>query len=222
MIDNRVFYKRLWQLSLPFVLQSLMLALVAACDALMLGQVAQEQMTAVSLASQVQFVQNLFLWAILGAGAILGAQYFGKRDLNTIQSLFNMILRLCGLVSIVFFAACELIPDQLMHIFTHDEELISIGSEYLRIAGWSYLLTGISESYLTIMRVTDHATATAVISSTAVGLNIVFNDDEATSIIDIASGTVIRDGIYDLSGRKVTKPAKGFYIVNGKKAAFGF
>ena len=53
-------------------------------------------------------------------------------------------------------------------------------------------------------------------------LNIVFNDDEATGIIDIASGTNAPQGIYDLSGRKVSKPTKGFYIVNGKKAAFGF
>lgn len=48
-------------------------------------------------------------------------------------------------------------------------------------------------------------------------LNIVFNDDEATSVIDIASGTVAPKGIYDLSGRKVSKMAKGMYIVDGKK-----
>lgn len=52
-IDNRQFYRKLRQLSLPIILQSLMLALVAAGDALMLGRVAQEEMTAVSLATQI-------------------------------------------------------------------------------------------------------------------------------------------------------------------------
>ena len=49
MFDKKVFYQKLWRLTLPISLQSLMLAMVAACDALMLGQVAQAQMTAVSL-----------------------------------------------------------------------------------------------------------------------------------------------------------------------------
>ena len=109
-IDNRVFYNRLIQLALPIALQSLMLAAVAAGDALMLGRIAQEEMTAVSLASQIQFVQNMFLMAITGAGAILGAQYFGKGDSGTIRELFSMMLRYCGVLSLVFFAGCELMP----------------------------------------------------------------------------------------------------------------
>ena len=54
--ENREFYRKLRQLSLPIAFQSLMLAMVATGDALMLGRVAQEEMTAVSLATQVQFV----------------------------------------------------------------------------------------------------------------------------------------------------------------------
>ena len=74
-INKKTFYQNLARLALPISLQSLMLASVAAGDALMLGKVAQNEMTAVSLATQVQFVQNMFLSAITGAGAILGAQY---------------------------------------------------------------------------------------------------------------------------------------------------
>ncbi len=174
-IDNDAFYRRLTHLAEPIALQSLMLALVAAGDALMLGQVAQEQMTAVSLATQIQFVQNMFLGAISGAGGILGAQYFGKGDRQTIRALFNLTLRFSGMVSLLFFVACELAPEPLMRVFTHDDELVRIGADYLRIAGWSYLLTGISEPYLTIMKVTDHVTPSALISSSAVVLNIGLN-----------------------------------------------
>ena len=174
-IDNRQFYRKLRQLSLPIILQSLMLALVAAGDALMLGRVAQEEMTAVSLATQIQFVQNMFLGAITAAGAILGAQYWGKGDKRTLQQLFSLMLRFAGLTSALFFAACELIPEQLMRIFASDDQLILIGSAYLRIAGWSYLLTGISQCYLAVMKVSDHVLPSAWISSAAVVLNILFN-----------------------------------------------
>ena len=174
-IDNRMFYKRLWTLALPISFQSLMLAMVAAFDALMLGRVAQEEMTAVSLATQIQFVQNMFLMSGTAAGSILGAQYYGKGDRKTIEELFNLMLRFCGLISVLFFLACELIPGILMHAFTHDPVLIGIGSAYLRIAGWSYLLTGVSQCYLAVMKFTDHVTPVAWISSSAVIANIVLN-----------------------------------------------
>lgn len=174
-IDKKEFYRNLRRLAFPIALQSLMLASVAAGDALMLGKIAQDEMTAVSLATQIQFVQNMFLSAIAGAGAILGAQYWGKGDRHTLEDLFNMMLRYCGIISVIFFLACELMPELLMQIFTHDAPLITIGSSYLRIAGWSYLLTGISQCYLTMMKVSDHVKPGALISSCAVLLNIVLN-----------------------------------------------
>lgn len=175
MIPKKEFYQNLTRLALPIALQSLMLASVAAGDALMLGKVAQDEMTAVSLATQIQFVQNMFLAAVTGAGAILGAQYWGKGDRRTLEDIFNIMLRFCGALSVIFFLACELMPELLMHIFTSDAPLIAIGSSYLRIAGWSYLLTGISQCYLTAMKVSEHVKPGAVISSCAVVLNIALN-----------------------------------------------
>ena len=174
-IDQKEFYGKLKKLTLPIAFQSLMLAAVAAGDALMLGRVAQDQMTAVSLATQIQFVQNMFIMAATAAGAILGAQYWGKGDRRTLQKIFNLMLRWSGLISLLFFAACEIVPEALMHLFSHDDPIIEIGSGYLRIAGFSYLLTGISQCYLTTMKVTDHVGPCAWISSGAVILNIMLN-----------------------------------------------
>ena len=174
-IDQAEFYGKLKKLTLPIAFQSLMLAAVAAGDALMLGRVAQDQMTAVSLATQIQFVQNMFIMAATAAGAILGAQYWGKGDRRTLQKIFNLMLRWSGLISLLFFAACEIVPEALMHLFSHDDPIIEIGSGYLRIAGFSYLLTGVSQCYLTTMKVTDHVGPCAWISSGAVVLNIVLN-----------------------------------------------
>ncbi len=175
MNEDKQFYRNLIRISLPIALQSLMLAMVAASDALMLGRVAQEQMTAVSLATQVQFVQNMFLSAATAAGAILGAQYWGKGDRRALEDIFDLMLLFCGAVSLLFFLSCELCPGVLMSIFAEDAGLIGVGSSYLRIAGWSYLITGVSQCYLTMMKVTEKVKAGALISSVAVVLNIVLN-----------------------------------------------
>lgn len=174
-IDNKIFYRNLWNIAMPIALQSLMLAMVAAADALMLGRVTQEQMTAVSLATQVQFVQNMFIFSSTTAGAILGAQYWGKGDKKALQNIFNLMLVSSEIVCIVFFLMCEFIPERLMQIFAADPQLIAIGTSYLKIAGWSYLLVGISQSYLSIMKVTENVKEGAFISSGAVIVNILLN-----------------------------------------------
>lgn len=79
-----------------------------------------------------------------------------------------MAVRLCGLVSVVFFAACVFGGKYLMLIFTNEDVLIDYGVRYLRIAGFSYLLTGISQCYLVIMKTSEHAKTTAAISSATV------------------------------------------------------
>lgn len=172
--DKR-FNRKLIQLTLPITLQSLMLALVAAADALMLGKVNQDAMAAVSLATQIQFVQNMLLWAIVGGIGILGAQYWGKRDKRVLGEIFGLSVRESFLVSAVFFAGCYFFPEKLMLLFARDPILINTGAEYLKVASWSYLLTGVSQCYLAIMRVSEHASRSAWISSGAVILNIILN-----------------------------------------------
>ena len=173
--SDNIFLKKLGRLAAPIALQNLMLASVAAADALMLGRVTQNSMAAVSLATQIQFIQNMILMAIISPIVILGAQYWGKKDEKTVNDIFCIGLRLSVAVSLLFFIGCVFFPRYLMLIFTNEEVLIEIGVRYLKVAGWSYLLTGISQCYLAIMKVSEHAMQTAVVSSGAVIINIVLN-----------------------------------------------
>lgn len=175
MFRDKEFMDKLLKLTIPITIQSLMLALVAAADAFMLGRVEQNQMAAVSLATQIQFVQNMMLSAITSALSILGAQYWGKKDKGTVNDVFSIALRVCGLLSVLCFLGCQLCPGFLMRIFTNEDVLVEIGIEYLKIAGWSYLLTGISQCYLSLMRVSEHAKETSIISSTTVVINVILN-----------------------------------------------
>ncbi len=164
LLSDSVFRSKLIRLTLPIAFQSLMLAAVAAGDAVMLGRLDQNSMAAVSLATQIQFVQK-----------ILGAQYWGKGDRKTIDDIFSMSLRLAGAISFFFFAACIFFPDGLMRLFAKDAALIGTGASYLRIAGWSYLITGVSQCYLAVMKISEHVAASALISAGAVALNILLN-----------------------------------------------
>ena len=77
--EKKEFYRKLFALVLPLALQNLMTALVSASDALMLGLLDQSSLSSVSLATQVQFVLNLFYAALTIGATVLAAQYWGKR-----------------------------------------------------------------------------------------------------------------------------------------------
>ena len=126
--NDRTFNKKLLSLTLPIMMQNLMLALVAAADAMMLGMVNQDAMAAVSLATQIQFVQNMLLGTIVTGVGILGAQYWGKKDTAVLNRIFGSSIRESVFISVLFFAGCLFYPQMLMKIFASDQNLIQLGS----------------------------------------------------------------------------------------------
>ena len=68
--EKSEFFHKLMRLVLPIALQQFLLACVSAADALMLGYLDQDAMSAVSLAGQVTFVFNLFVTALTIGGFV--------------------------------------------------------------------------------------------------------------------------------------------------------
>lgn len=172
---NAVFYHKLFSLVLPIAFQQFMLAAVSASDALMLGFVNQDSLSAVSLAGQITFVFNLFMGGLTMGTSILAAQYYGKGDTRSIEKIFAYVTKVSFLISAVFFLSALFIPETLMRIFTNEPQLIAGGIIYLRIVAVSYLFTGISQIYLCILKNTGCAVKSMVIGSAAVVINIFLN-----------------------------------------------
>lgn len=163
-LEKKSFYQELFALAIPIGLQNLLVALIGATDALMLGRLAQDAVSAVSLANQIVFVMNLFIGSVVGAGGALIAQYWGKEDRVMVKNLFCMILKWAIGISFVFFGLAMLIPERLMRIYTPDAALIEIGASYLRAVAVSYLFSGITQCYYLKMKVEGKAAKSVVIS----------------------------------------------------------
>lgn len=174
-MDGKHFYKQLCIFVVPIAVQNFMSALVGASDALMLGWLNQDSLSAVSLATQVQFVLNLFLMAITIGLTILAAQYWGKNDKKAVEHVLAIALRASVGVALVFALAAFAFPHQLMGIFTNEETLIELGSGYLKIVAASYIFTGISQVYLCVMKNSGRVMRSTVYSSVAIVLNLIFN-----------------------------------------------
>lgn len=132
-------------------------------------------MAAVSLAANIEFVENLFLSALVGGATILSAQYWGKGDRGTIARIFGLIVRYAVVICVAFTTVALAVPEKLMGLFTDEAELIPLGAEYIRMAAGSYLLTGFSQCYLCIMKTTGQTKQSVLISSFALCLDTVLN-----------------------------------------------
>ncbi|MDO4941440.1 MAG: MATE family efflux transporter [Lachnospiraceae bacterium] len=173
--ENKNLLKKLFGLVLPMALQNFMTSLVSASDALMLGLLNQNSLSAVSLAGQIQFVLSLFLGAFSIGETVLAAQYWGKGEKQRVEEILGIVLRFSISFSLIFSLASLLKPDLLMKIFTNDTTLIRLGISYLRIIALSYFFMGISQIYLCIMKNTNRAVLSTLYGSIAVILNILIN-----------------------------------------------
>ena len=172
---KRSLRKEIVRLALPIALQQFMTALVGACDAIMLGKLSQDAMSAVSLATQVTFVFNLFMFAFMAGENMFVAQYYGKGDYTGISQVFSLVTKICGCIAVVFLAGTLFFPEQLMRILTNEETLIVLGSEYLRVIGISYVFSGIAQTFLAIMKNCGAVNMSTLINGGMVILNIALN-----------------------------------------------
>lgn len=176
-MDNasKKFYKNVLILVLPMALQNLINVGVTSTDVIMLGKVGEKVLSGASLGNQVYFILSLILFGLTSGASVLNAQYWGKGDIETIQKVLGIALKISAVIGILFTAATFFMPNLLMHIFTNEEEVVAEGVRYLRIVCFSYILSCISMVYLNTMRSVERVKIATVVYLCSLFLNILVN-----------------------------------------------
>ncbi|MDD6327351.1 MAG: MATE family efflux transporter [Eubacteriales bacterium] len=173
--EKKEFYQKIFKLVLPMIIQNILSAAISSADVIMLNYTGQDSISAVSLASQYASILFSVFYGLSTGVTMLCSQYFGKGDFHAIQVIEGIALRF-SMSSGIFFATLALfIPDKLMHIFTNNTSLISIGASYIRCMSVAYLCWGIIEVYLSILRSCNRVAICTVLSSMAFILNVILN-----------------------------------------------
>ena len=79
LIGTKAFYKRVFALMLPIMLQNAITNFVNMLDNVMVGQIGQVEMTGVAVANQLIFVFNLAIFGAISGAGIFTAQFYGKK-----------------------------------------------------------------------------------------------------------------------------------------------
>lgn len=174
-INWKDFYKTIFVLVLPMALQNLINVGVTAADVIMLGKVGEDVLSGASLAGQIQYIMALILFGLASGITVLTAQYWGKGDRQTIEKILAMGIKTAVGVSALFTVAALWIPELLLQIFTREPEVIRQGVQYIRIVAVSYILIGITQTYLFVMRSIERVIVATVVYLFSLVSNIIWN-----------------------------------------------
>ena len=173
--DNRAFYRDMFKIALPVALQNIISYSVNLTDTVMLGKLGEIALSAASLANQVFFVFTAVCTGVSGGAVVLSSQYWGKRDVASIQKVTTIAVKIMALVSALFTALVLFFPRQLMQIYSNELQVIDAGVDYLRVVALSYLFYGLSSVLLIILRSVETVRISVYVSIVSFLLNILFN-----------------------------------------------
>lgn len=169
------FYRQMFKLAIPIIIQNLLSAAVNSSDVIMLNYVGQSAISAVSLAANYSNILFMVYYGLGTGASLLCAQYFGKKNMQAIHAVEGIALRFSLAISALVALAAFTMPQRMLLLFTSDQELVAIGSSYIRIMGITYLCWGVTEIYLAILRSIGRVTISMTLNMLAFGLNILLN-----------------------------------------------
>ena len=175
MNSSKKFYKSLFTLVIPIAIQNLITSAVNSVDVFMLGFVGQNELSAVSLANQVQFLISGLFFGITSGIVMMCSQYWGKKDTDTIQKIMGIAFNISLIICMVFATVSFFFPRAIMLIYTNDLTLVELGIDYLRIISISYILLAFTEVYLSVLRSIERPHISTIISCIALFTNVILN-----------------------------------------------
>ena len=169
------FYPQIMKLVVPIVIQNLLSAAVNSADVVMLNEVGQSSISAVSLAANYAGILFMIYYGLGTGASMLSAQYWGKGEIQAIRVIEGIAIRFSLIISLCFSGFALFAPELMMKLFTNDAELIALGADYLQVMSVTYLCWGVVEIYLSILRSIGQVTISMVLNVMTFSLNIFLN-----------------------------------------------
>ena len=154
---DRAFYGYLLRLTGPIALQNLITFSLGLIDTLMVSQLGNNEMAAVTAANVPVFLLISIVFGVQSGVGILISQYWGKKDLTSISRAIGVAAGLGVALALVIALALFLWPVQIMDLMSNKHHLSLLGAPYLRVIGFSYVFNMLSSIYVSAQRSVENA-----------------------------------------------------------------
>ncbi|MBR6472626.1 MAG: MATE family efflux transporter [Firmicutes bacterium] len=157
------------------MIQQLIIVAVGICDTIMVGKLSEEALAAVGAANQVFFVYVDSVFGFLSGVAVFSVQYWGIRDLKTLRKLLGVAYSMCLAVGVPVTIIGYAFAPQLVAIFSDDPVVVDLGTQYLRICVFTYVLGALTFAVSYNSRSVAMLKWPTIANAIAVVLNIFLN-----------------------------------------------
>ena len=174
-LSDRQFFSTLLRLSIPIIIQKLLVSSLNMVDTLMVGRLGDLPVAAVGAANQMYFIFMLFMEGISAACSIFAAQYWGARDKKRILHVVGLGVLATALFGGAVTGLALTCPRPFLLLFSRDEAVLRLGLEYLSVVCYSYILAGFTQVISGVLRSMGNTRLPMLISVLSILTNVVFN-----------------------------------------------
>lgn len=175
MLHDKTFYRTFAILTLSLALQNLLTYSVNLADNIMLGRFSQDALSGASLCNQLQFFLQMLVQGVGEGVVVLGARYWGKKDLKPIPDIIGAGLRFGVSIAAVLFVLALLFPTQIIRLMTNDPVIMEQAVQYLQIICFTYVIFALTNMLTASLRSIGIVKIGYIISTSTLCINICLN-----------------------------------------------
>lgn len=182
LIGTREFYKIVFAVAIPVMIQNGITNFVGFLDNVMVGQVGTDQMSGVAIANQLLFIFNLCIFGGLSGAGIFTAQFHGSGDDKGVRDTFRFKLITAAVICAAGFAILFLFGEKLIYLYLRGKEDVgdiaataAYGLDYLKIMALGLIPFALTQIYASTLRETGSTVLPMKASVVSVLTNFVLN-----------------------------------------------
>ena len=181
-IGDKAFYRRVFSVAIPIIVQTGITNFVSMLDNIMVGQIGTMPMSGVSIVNGLIFVFNLCIFGASSGAGIFTAQFFGCQDDEGVRHTFRFKVLICIILSVIGVGLFLLGDSFLIGLYLTGEgdpaeaaEVLRYGLQYLYIMLWGFLPFALTNAYASTLKECGNTFVPMVAGITATLVNLAGN-----------------------------------------------
>ena len=181
-IGDKIFYRRVFSVAVPIIVQMGITNFVNLLDNIMVGQIVTVPMSGVSIVNGLLFVFNLCIFGASSGAGIFTAQFHGSHDQVGVQYTFRFKFLICSAISLLGIAVFLLGGQFLIGLYlTGDGDAVTAagvleqGQKYLRVMVWGFLPFALTNTYSSTLKECVNTVVPMVAGIIAVFVTLIVN-----------------------------------------------
>ncbi len=181
-IGDKAFYRRVFAIAIPIIIQNGITNFVSMLDNVMVGQIGDLPMSGVSIVNNLIFVFNLCIFGASSGAGIFTAQFHGTGNHQGVRHTFRFKFLICLLLTGIGIGVFALGSEPLIHLYLTGEgdpqdaaAVLAYGKDYLFIMLMGLPAFAMSNVYSSTLRETGQTVVPMVAGIIAVFVNLAGN-----------------------------------------------